>query len=263
MNELQIFSNKEFGEIRTVTINDEPWFVGKDVAEALGYSNTKDALISHVAEEDKRILQRSEIATIENHLPKEVFPVNFTIGDIPNRGLTIINESGLYALIFGSKLESAKRFKHWVTSEVLPALRKTGTYGMEHYSPEMKAILMHDKKLVKMESRIDKLENDIPLYGCEADEISGHVKRRGVTLLGGKQSEAYKSKDVRSKVYRDIYDQLKREFGLYDNDGHKRSYKALKRKNIYAAHEFIDCYSLPTYLEELVNDTNAQINMAV
>ena len=105
MNELQIFKNDEFGEIRTVQLNNETYFVGKDVAESLGYSNTKDALISHVAEEDKRILQRSEIATIENHLPKEVFPVNFTSGDIPNRGLTIINESGLYALtqlLFGS-----------------------------------------------------------------------------------------------------------------------------------------------------------------
>lgn len=131
MNELQIFKNEEFGEIRTVTIDNEPWFVGKDVATALGYSNTKDALISHVAEEDKRILKRSEIATIENHLPKDVFPVNFVSGDIPNRGLTIISESGLYALIFGSKLESAKRFKHWVTSEVLPIIRKTGGYQMQ------------------------------------------------------------------------------------------------------------------------------------
>lgn len=130
MNELKIFENAEFGQVRTVTINEEPWFVGKDVATALGYSNTKDALMSHVVEEDKRILQRSEIATIENHLPKDVLPVNFVSADIPNRGLTIINESGLYALIFGSKLDSARRFKHWVTSEVLPSLRKTGSYEM-------------------------------------------------------------------------------------------------------------------------------------
>lgn len=139
MQELQIFKSNEFGEVRTVIINNEPWFVGKDVATALGYSNTKDALISHVAEEDKRILKRSEIATIENHLPKDVFPVNFVSGDIPNRGLTIINESGLYALIFGSKLESAKRFKHWVTSEILPAIRKTGGYQMQ--APQGKELL--------------------------------------------------------------------------------------------------------------------------
>ena len=245
MNELQIFSNKEFGHLRTINVNGELYFIGRDVAEILGYSNPRKALSDHVDDEDKM-----DGVTIRDSMGREQNPI-------------CINESGLYSLILSSKMPNAKKFKRWVTSEVLPALRKTGTYEMEHYSTEMKAILMHDKKLVKMESRIDKLENDIPLYGCEADEISGHVKRRGVTLLGGKQSEAYKSKDVRSKVYRDIYDQLKREFGLYDDDGHKRSYKALKRKNIYAAHEFIDCYSLPTYLEELVNDTNAQINMAV
>lgn len=128
MNQLQIFKNEKFGQMRMMTIDGEPWFVGKDVAEALGYSNTKDAVITHVSEEDKRIIQRSEIATIENHLPKDVFPVNFVRADIPNRGLTFINESGLYALIFGSKLESAREFKHWVTSEVLPSIRKTGGY---------------------------------------------------------------------------------------------------------------------------------------
>lgn len=110
MDSLQIFNNEEFGNIRTLTIDDEPWFVGKDVALALKYSNTKDALKKHVDSEDKR---GSQIAT----------PGGIQI-------LTIINESGLYSLIFGSKLESAKRFKHWVTSEVLPALRKTGIYTM-------------------------------------------------------------------------------------------------------------------------------------
>lgn len=129
MNNLQIFENQEFGQVRTVTIDGEPWLVGKDVAVALGYKNTKDALVKHVDEEDKQILQRSQIATLENHIPKSVLSMDFVSGEIPNRGLTIINESGLYSLIFGSKLESAKRFKRWVTSEVLPALRKTGHYG--------------------------------------------------------------------------------------------------------------------------------------
>jgi len=109
---LQIFTNEEFGYIRTIEIDGEPWMVGKDVAKALGYTDTKSAIQSHVDEEDKRIIQRGQIATLE----------------IPNRGLTIINESGMYSLVFGSKLEDAKRFKHWVTSEVLPAIRKTGRY---------------------------------------------------------------------------------------------------------------------------------------
>ncbi|MEI3500992.1 MAG: Bro-N domain-containing protein [Anaerovoracaceae bacterium] len=108
MNELKIFENQEFGRIRVVKQNGEPWFVGKDVAGALGYSNTKDAISSHIDAEDKRIIQRSEIATVENHIPKSAFPINFVSGDIPNRGLTIINESGLYSLILSGKLPTAK-----------------------------------------------------------------------------------------------------------------------------------------------------------
>lgn len=113
MNELKIFENESFGEIRTIKDeNGEPWFVGKDVAEILEYTNTTKAILTHVDDEDKKILT-SQNGTLEN---------------IPNRGLTIINESGLYALIFSSKMKKAKEFKRWVTSEVLPAIRKHGAY---------------------------------------------------------------------------------------------------------------------------------------
>ncbi len=129
MDKLQVFENEEFGKIRTVKINGEPWLVGKDVAEALGYVNTKDALSNHVDEEDKQIIQRSQFTTFENEMLQEVFPINFVPADIPNRGLTVINESGLYSLVLSSKLPGAKRFKRWITSEVLPAIRKTGSYS--------------------------------------------------------------------------------------------------------------------------------------
>lgn len=244
MNELQIFNNEEFGTVRTVTIDNEPWFVGKDVAEALGYSDTNKAVAMHVENEDKKLNDKSSPS-------------------FGQRGATLINESGLYALIFGSKLESAKRFKHWVTSEVLPSIRKTGQYQMENLSTEMKAILMHDEKIVKIENRMDKLEFDIPLYASEADEISNHVKRKGVVILGGKKSEAYKDRNIRSKVYRDIYDQVKREFGIYSDDGKPKSYKALKRKYIYEAHERIDMYEAPTYLKEMIDNANAQILLGI
>ena len=114
-NEIFSFVNEDFGTIRTVTVNNEPWFVGKDIAEALGYTNTKDALNKHVDTDDKCVIQRSQFATLE----------------IPNRGLTIINESGLYSLVLSSKLPAAKRFKRWVTSEVLPSIRKHGMYATE------------------------------------------------------------------------------------------------------------------------------------
>ncbi|HBG2772365.1 Bro-N domain-containing protein [Clostridioides difficile] len=108
-NNLQVFKNSDFGEIRVIDLNGEPWFVGKDVAETLGYKDTSDALKRHVDDEDKGV------------------------GEIPtpggNQNMKIINESGLYSLILSSKLLTAKKFKHWVTRDVLPSIRKTGTYS--------------------------------------------------------------------------------------------------------------------------------------
>lgn len=127
-NEMSIFENEEFGSLRAVEIDGNTWFVGKDVAKALGYSNTKDAISTHVDNEDKSIFQRSDFATLENYIPKDAFPVKFVPADIPNRGLTFINESGLYSLILSSKLPTAKKFKRWVTSEILPSIRKHGAY---------------------------------------------------------------------------------------------------------------------------------------
>lgn len=117
----------------------------------------------------------------------------------------------------------------------------------------------HDQEIKQIDNRIDKLEFDIPLYGSEADELSNHVKRKGVAVLGGKQSEAYKDSNIRSKVYRDIYDQIKREFGLYADDGKLKSYKALKRKYIADAHDVVDCYEPPIYLEEMIKVANSQM----
>lgn len=117
MNEMQIFNSAEFGQVRTVTIDEEPWLVGKDVAVALGYENPQKALRDHVEIDDKKMGKQNVTPYIMDSLGRKQYP-------------TFINESGLYALIFGSKLESAKRFKHWVTSEVLPAIRKSGSYEM-------------------------------------------------------------------------------------------------------------------------------------
>lgn len=147
MSELKIFNNKEFGSVRTVVIENEPWFVGKDVAEALGYKDTKSALGDHVCTEDKRILKRGQITTFENHLPKSAFPADFVSAEIPNRGLTIINESGLYSLVMSSKLPNAKQFKRWVTSEVLSSIRKHGAY----MTPEtIEAAILNPDTLIRI-----------------------------------------------------------------------------------------------------------------
>ena len=111
MNDLEIFKNENFGEIRIVRIDGEPYFVGKDVARVLGYSNTRDALNKRVDEEDK------EVANCD------------TLGG--SQEMTIINESGLYSLVLSSKLPTAKKFKHWITSEVLPSIRKHGMYAVD------------------------------------------------------------------------------------------------------------------------------------
>lgn len=108
-SELKVFESPAFGQVRTVEIDGEPWFVGKDVAEALGYSNTRDALDRHVEKEDKNTVVNPD-------------------GNRGNPNMTIINESGLYSLILSSKLPGAKEFKHWITHDVIPSIRKTGAY---------------------------------------------------------------------------------------------------------------------------------------
>ncbi len=197
MNELQIFNNEEFGTVRTVTIDNEPWFVGKDVAEALGYKNTKDALATHIESCDKVMGSQNATPSITDSMGRTQHP-------------TWINESGLYALIFGSKLESAKRFKHWVTSDVLPAIRRTGSYDMEQYSPEMKAILMHDKKLVKMDERVTDLENNMTIDYGQQQALGEAVNRSVLDVLGGKESEAYKT--IGKKVFAECNRDLKHFF---------------------------------------------------
>lgn len=132
---------------------------------------------------------------------------------------------------------------------------------LQGLSQELQAVIVVDKRVTKIEKRVDHLENDIPLYGAEADELCNHVKRRGVDILGGKKSKAYKDNKIRTAVYTDIYNQIKREFGLYDDKGRFKSYKALKRRYIYEAHEVIDCYVLPTYLAEQISNCNKQFNL--
>ena len=215
-------------------INNEPWFIGKDVATALGYSNTRDALMAHVEEEDKGVVKC----------------------DTPGgkQDMVAVNESGLYALIFGSKLSDAKKFKRWVTTEVLPSIRKTGGYSMKPMNTQEQIKLLAqgnmelEKKIDSVNERVDSLEQDMPLYGCEIDEVKAHVNRKGVKILGGKDSKAYRDSSIRSSVYSDMYRQLKREFGAV------ASYKSIKRKYIADVHEFIDCYEPPMVLREQIDD---------
>ncbi len=140
MNNLKVFENKEFGSIRTVQIDNEPYFVGKDVADILGYANPRKAIIDHVDEEDK-----TDGVTIRDSIGREQNPV-------------CINESGLYSLILSSKLPTAKKFKRWVTAEVLPSIRQTGTYMTAEtiekvlYNPDMIIGIAQQLKALQLEN---------------------------------------------------------------------------------------------------------------
>lgn len=149
MQSIQSFNNPEFGEIRTIAINGEPWFVGKDVAAALGYEKERNAISKHVDEDDA--LKWG----IKDSLGRE-------------QKTTIINESGLYSLIFGSKLETAKIFKRWVTSEILPTLRKTGMYSMNEKLFLDAAVAGNVADLGRVTERIMKGQGSAPHKIAEA-----------------------------------------------------------------------------------------------
>ena len=168
MNEIQIFNNEEFGRIRLVLFNDEPWIVGKDVAQALGYSNHRDALYKHVDDEDKNTVAIRD-------------------GIQGNPNMIIINESGLYALIFGSKLPSARRFKHWVTSEVLPTIRKTGRYSPNTYRiqdaplSEVTALLHEASSFLREMDKVMRDQNSHP--SDIAEEFKSVCNQLGIVQL--------------------------------------------------------------------------------
>jgi len=246
MNDLKIFKNKELGlQVRTLLNPDGSISVSaEDTAIGFGW----------VQEKNGKTYVRWE--TVNAYCKELQFSQEVGKGDYIPEGL-------YYLLGMKASNEKAQKYQRWLAMEVLPSLRKNGHYEMPNMSKELKAIFVLDERTIKMEERMDKLEFDIPLYGAEADELSGHVKRKGVKVLGGKQSEAYKDSEIRTKVYRDIYDQIRREFNLYDDSGRAMSYKALKRKYLADAHELVDCYQVPTYLAELIEAANAQMNLGV
>lgn len=248
MNEIMTFSNSEFGEIRTVTIDGEPWFVAKDISEKLGYVRTPN-MIKLVDDEDKRNISSSD-------LEQQVYKQNYTIG--------IINESGLYAAIFGSKQENAKKFKKWVTSEVLPSIRKTGQYGQARLPmtiPEQIQLIaqgygeLHEEVQTIKEEMQDLKEN-LPILPIEAERITNDAKTKGVHVMGGKDSNAYANRSIVNAVYRDIYGQIYRNFGV-------RSYKAIKRNQTDKVIMVIETYVPPVILQDRIDNENAQQKLAI
>lgn len=194
MQDLQIFNFEEL-PVRTLTVNEEPFFVGKDVAEILGYSNTRDALYRHVDGEDKDVVKLD------------------TLGG--KQSQTIINESGLYSLIFSSKLESAKRFKRWVTSEVLPTLRKTGTYQIPN-DPMQALKLMFEateqtkEEIATVKADVIDLRENQKLDTGDYNLLSRTINQRVAHI---QKIHAITNQKQRSELFRDINSEVKKMTG--------------------------------------------------
>lgn len=230
MNELQIFNSEEFGDIRTITVDNEPWFVGIDVAKSLGYANPKNAVPKHVSEEDKLNTQIEYAGQ--------------------RREVTIINESGLYSLIFGSKLESAKRFKRWVTSEVLPAIRKTGSYQKPMTIAEQIQLLALGNQ--NHEERIEKLENTMTIDYGQQKYIGDLVSNVVIAHLGGKESNAYK--EIGKKVFAECNRDIKTYFDVNARNN-------IPKLRFTEATEYVKNWHPCTNTVMCIRDCNAQMRI--
>ena len=198
MNEMLIFNNPEFGEIRTVSIDGEPWLVGKDAAQALGYKNPQEAIRNHVDAEDKGV---SEI---------------LTPGGMQK--LPIINESGLYSLVLSSKLPGAKKFRRWVTSEVLPSIRRSGGYihGQAEMSPEelmASALIVAKKTIEQQKLRLSVLTVENQVMQPKADYFDALVDRNLLTNF----RETAKQMNIPPKKFVDFL--LKKKYIYRDKKG--------------------------------------------
>lgn len=232
----RIFGNAEFGNIRTELINGEPWFVGKDVATALGYGEGKsipNAIANHVDEIDKGVTEMMTPGGKQNAI--------------------IINESGLYALIFGSKLPSAKRFKRWVTSEVLPAIRQTGSYQQTPPKPltQLEMMRLQLGMIDNHEDRIKNLEDTMTIDYGQQEPLANTVNRSVIDALGGKQSNAYK--EIAKKVFAECNHDLKTYFNVNARNN-------VPRKRYDEAIEYAKNWKPCTNTLMLIRGCNAQMS---
>ena len=240
MNELQIFNSEEFGDIRTVQLNNEPMFCLSDVCKALGLTQPSKV---------KERLSEKGVSSIPT----------LTAGG--EQKLLYINESNLYKTIFQSRKESAERFTDWVTSEVLPAIRKTGAYQKPMTTDQKIQLLAQGnveltEKIEKVNDDLQEFKKDMPLLALECQKITRAKNQKVVPLMGGKSAPAYKNKSLMHKVYGDIDAQLRREFGV-------NTYKAIKRNQCDLAIRIIESYKLPMFLRKEIDAENAQMRLPV
>lgn len=235
MSNIQIFNNPEFGEIRTIDQNGEPWFVGKDVATALGYADPRGAISKKVDDLDRGV---AKMATPSGE-----------------QEMTIINESGLYSLCFSSKLEGAKKFKRWVTSEVLPQIRKTGSYIMPKMTKEMQAIFLLDNRTAQLDQRVTALENNAVIDYGQQQTLTKAVNHRVIAdTLGGKGTPACEDAHVRGVVYCEINKDLQNWFRVNARNN-------IPRKRFDEAIEYVNRWKPSTNTAMMIQNVNGQTKM--
>ena len=229
----KIFGSAEFGNVRATLINDVPWFVGKDVADILGYERADNAIRVHVDEEDKLMHQIS--------------------ASDQKRNMIIINESGLYSLILSSKLPSAKRFKRWVISEVLPAIRQTGSYQQTPPKPltQLEMMRLQLGMIDNHEDRIKNLEDTMTIDYGQQESLANTVNRSVIDALGGKQSNAYK--EIAKKVFAECNHDLKTYFNVNARNN-------VPRKHYDEAIEYAKNWKPCTNTLMLIRGCNAQMS---
>lgn len=240
MEELQIFNNEEFGNVRSLMIDNEPWLVGKDVATDLGYQNGSRDINRHFDEEDRR-----KVMVFDGKQNKETI---------------VINESGLYALVFGSKLPSAKKFKHWVTSEVLPTLRKTGSYAKVPTDPRellMLTIKAHEQTAQRvdvLEEKVSDLEKSTTIDSSQQYTLERIAKTTVISALGGIDSRAYQL--MSRKLFSNIWRDYKKYFKL-------GSYRDTLKTDYENAKNYLESWSPEVNTSLKIKEYNSQISMAL
>lgn len=228
MNSLQIFNSEEFGEIRTIEIDGKPYFVGTDVAKALGYSNPRKAILDHCKGVTKRDTPTSSGV----------------------QSMSYINEGDLYRLIMKSKLPSAEKFESWVMDEVLPAIRKTGSYQKPMTVAEQIQLLALGNQ--DHEERIEKLENTMTIDYGQQKYISDLVSKVVIEVLGGKKSNAY------DEIGKKVFAECNRDVKTYFDVNARNNIPKLRYQE---AVEYIKGWTPCTNTKMMIRDCNAQMTM--
>lgn len=234
MNDLKIFENPQFGEIRVIERDGEPWFVAADVCRVLEISNTTDAL-SRLDDDEKARLNLG----------------------LPGGPTNCVNEPGLYSLVLGSRKPEAKAFKRWITHEVIPSIRKTGSYTFDGTSKELQAIIMIDRRTVQHEQRITALEDSMVIDYSQQRTLVSQVNNVVIDAMGGTDSPAYCNRNVRGRTYSECNRDIQKWFRV-----NSRSNIPRKRfEEAEEAVEYIQRWRPSTNMSMLIQQTNRQTHI--